>query len=237
MGLLQLKLARVPGVVGIYGATKDQFPARMSFMQPDAAASFVVMAKELSLKVSDMFRTAEESLRAMQQKSGVQPPGFSAHNYGMAIDIDTDAALKVGGLTKGALDRLMERHGWFCHRKDGKRGMEDWHYNFFGVGDEAKPWVDACASSTNRAAGIESKIKRTFGDQLLLTPEEAQIALAKMKFYSGEIDGKFGGGSKQALMAFQRAWKLQPSGQLDARTERTLAYVSAEVAEVKPAVV
>jgi hypothetical protein len=229
MGLLQLRLVRVTGVVGIYGASKDQFPARMSFLQPDAAKAYTLAAQALKLRVSDMFRTAEESLRARATKAGVQPPGFSAHNYGLAIDIATDDVMKATKLTKPALDAQMESFGWYCHRKDGKRGMEDWHYNFFGNRDEALPWVKACAASTNRSGGIEAKIVATFGDELKLTAEEAQISLAKMKLYNGEIDGVFGGGSKQALMAFQRAWSLQPSGQLDKRTERTLAYVTAEV--------
>ena len=233
MGLLQLKISRVLNVVGIYGKTLDQFPARMAFLHPDAAPAYVAAAKSLRLKVSDMFRTAEESLRARAEKSGVQPPGYSAHNYGLAIDIATDAVLAATKLTKPNLDKEMEAFGWYCHRKDGKRGMEDWHYNYFGNRDEALPWVEACAKSTNRSSGIEAKIKATFGDQLLLTPEEAQIALSKMRYYSGEIDGVFGRGSKESLMAFQRAWKLPVTGQLDARTERTLAYVSAEIVEVR----
>lgn len=233
MGLLQLKVVRVPSVVGIYGKSGTEFPARMSYMLSEAAKAYAEAAKALSLRVSDMFRTAEESLRARAQKAGVQPPGFSAHNYGLAIDIDTDGVLKANKMTKPQLDKAMESYGWFCHRKDGKRGMEDWHYNFFGVGPAAKPWLDACAKSTVRSSGIEAKIQATFGDQLKLTNEEAQVALAKMKYYSGEIDGIFGGGSKQALMAFQRAWRLPATGTLDAKTERTLAYVSAEVTDLR----
>lgn len=234
MGLLQLRLVRLTGVVGIYGATKDQFPARMSYLQADAALAYQQAAKALSLRVSDMFRTAEESLRARAEKSGVQPPGFSAHNYGMAIDIDTDAVLKANKLDKPALDKAMESYGWWCHRKDGRRGSEDWHYNFLGVGQAAQPYLDAAKSSTVRSAAVEARIVKTFGDDLLLTAEEAQIALAKMRLYSGEIDGKFGGGSMQALKAFQRAWKLPDTGKLDAKTERTLAYVTADVTEVQP---
>lgn len=229
MGLLQLKVVRVQNVVGIYGKSGKDFPARMAFLQPEAAAAYTAAASKLKLVVSDMFRTAEESLRARAEKSGVQPPGYSAHNYGLAIDIATDAVLKATKLTKPALDAQMEEYGWYCHRKDGKRGMEDWHYNFFGNRDQAEPWVKVCAKSTNRSSGIEAKIKETFGDQLKLTAEEAQIALAKLKMYHGEIDGKFGSGSKQALMAFQRAWRLPATGAIDERTERTLAYVSAEV--------
>lgn len=237
MGLLQLKLVRVPNVVGIYGADKKSFPARMSYLQPDAAVAYAVIARDLKVSVSDMFRTAEESLRARAEKSGVQPPGYSAHNYGMAIDIATDAVLAATKLTKPALDDEMSARGWWCHRKDGKRGSEDWHYNFLGVGAAATPFLAAAAKSTVRAASVDARIEATFGDQLKLTPEEAQIALAKMKLYNGEIDGIFGRGSKQSLLAFQRAWKLPETGELDARTERTLAYVTAEVTEVKPAVV
>lgn len=236
MGMLQLKLVRVPGVVGIYGPTKDQFPPRMSYLQVAASEAFQKASAALKLRVSDMFRTADESLRARATKKGVQPPGYSAHNYGLAIDIDTDAALASNKFNKVALDRAMESFGWWCHRKDGLRGMEDWHYNYLGVFAEADPFLSIAARSTVRSAAIEAKIVQTFGNDLLLTPEEAQIALARMKFYHGEIDGTFGNGSKEALKAFQRAWGLSESGSLDARTERTLAFVSAEILEIRPKV-
>ena len=228
MGLLQIKLVRVPNVVGIYGKSGKEFPARMAFLQPDAAAAYAAASK-LKLVVSDMLRSAEESLMARQQKSGVQPPGFSAHNYGFAIDIATDAVLKATKLTKPALDKELEEYGWYCHRKDGKRGMEDWHYNFLGNRDEAAPFLKVCERSSNRSGAIEAKIKAVFGDGLKLTPEEAQTALSKLKMYRGEIDGKFGNQSKTALMIFQRAWKLPETGALDDKTERTLAFVTAEV--------
>lgn len=232
MGLLQLRLARVPNVVGIYGASKSLFPARMAYLNPEAVAPFLEASKKLGLRVSDMYRTAEESLLAMQKKTGVQPPGFSAHNYGFAIDIDVDAALKTNKLSKAQLDLALEESGWWCHRKDSLRGMEDWHYNYLGKGAEAARFLAESGKSTNRSAAVAAKIVAVFGDQLRLTAEEAQIALTKMRLYSGEIDGIWGGGSRQALTAFQRAWLLQTNGKLDNRTERTLAYVTADVQEV-----
>ncbi len=234
MGLLQLRLVRVPSVVGIYGPTKDQFAARMSYLQADACQAYQAAAKALHLRVSDMFRTADESLRARATKQGVQAPGYSAHNYGMAIDIDTDTVMASANLDKPALDRAMESFGWWCHRKDGRRGSEDWHYSFLGVGQAAQPYLDAAKASTVRAAAVEARIKATFGADLLLSPDEAQIGLARMKLYHGEIDGRFGGGSREALKAFQRAWSLPVTGELDARTERTLAYVTAEITEAHP---
>jgi hypothetical protein len=231
MSRLSLNLVSVPNVLGIYGATKDVFPAKMARLHPDAAAAFLAAEKGLGvrLRVSDMFRTAEQSLQARAQKAGVQPPGWSLHNYGVAIDIDTDAMLKSTKLAKPALDKEMEKYGWFCHRKDGKRGMEDWHYNYFGVGEAAAPFLKACASSTNTSAGGDAKILSLYKDALTLDAKEVQECLAHLKLYSGEIDGAIGPRSKEALMAFQRTWKLQPSGQVDKKTERTLAYVSADI--------
>lgn len=234
MGLLQLKLVRIQNVVGIYGPTKDQFAARMAYLLPDAAKSYQEAARQLSLRVSDMFRTADESLRARATKQGVQRPGYSAHNYGLAVDIDTDTVLDATRLDKPGLDHAMESFGWWCHRKDGQRGSEDWHYNYLGVGPDAQPYLDACKSSSVRSGAVEARIRATFGDALLLTPDEAQVGLSRMKLYHGEIDGRWGGGSMQALKAFQRAWNLPVTGQLDARTERTLAYVTAEILEVRP---
>lgn len=231
MSRLSLNLVSVPNVLGIYGASKDVFPARMARLHPDAAAAFLEAEKGLGvrLRVSDMFRTAEQSLQARAQKAGVQPPGWSLHNYGIAIDIATDDMLKATKLTKPDLDDRMEQYGWFCHRKDGKRGMEDWHYNYLGKGEAAAPFLKASAASTNTSAAGDAKILSLYADQLALTPVEVQECLAHLKLYNGELDGVIGKRSKEAIMAFQRTWKLQPSGQIDKKTERTLAYVSADI--------
>lgn len=230
MPRLSLSLVRVPNVLGIYGASKDQFPARMSLLHPEAAAGFVALQQQLGarIRVSDMFRTAEQSMQAREEKSGVQPPGFSLHNYGIAIDIDVDAALKGLKLSKSQLDERMKAHGWYCHRKDGKRGMEDWHYNHLGA--DAATLLKASERSTNTSAAGDARITALYGDQLTLDAKEVQECLAHLKLYSGEVDGIHGPRTKQSIMAFQRAWRLQPSGQVDARTERTLAYVSADIA-------
>lgn len=229
MPRLTLSLVRVPNVLGIYGASKDVFPARMALLHPKAAAAFVAAEAKLGVKLrcSDMFRTAEESLRARAEKTGVMPPGFSLHNYGVAIDIAVDAMLTATKLTKPALDAALREVGWYCHRKDGKRGSEDWHYNYLGTGTAAELFLEASSKSTNTSAAGDAKIVGLYKDGLLLEPAEVQECLAHLKFYGGDIDGKIGPRSRQAIMAFQRAWRLQPSGQVDARTERTLAYVSA----------
>lgn len=229
MGLLQLRLKKVPGVVGIYGKTKDQFPASMSMLHPEAAAAYQQMLKEVGpVKVSDMYRSAEQSLKACREKAGVLPPGFSAHNYGLAIDIDVDHILTATKRTKQVLDTAMLSCGWWCHRKDGKRGMEDWHYTYLGVGKDAAPFLEEADESRNLQRATEAKIVAVYGDELVLDQFEVQAALKKLGLYSGSIDGLLGPRSAESLAAFQRTWCLKETGKLDTKTERTLALVSAD---------
>lgn len=237
--MLKIALRPVQNVLGIYGKAKDQFPARMSYLHPEAAAAFDAVQALVGqrLRVSDMYRAPADSLVAMQSKRGVQPPGFSAHNFGLAIDIDTDAMLDVLKCSKAVLDVTMQSKGWFCHRRDSRRGMEDWHYNYLGADSAA---LLQHASATSTAGAIEARIQQLYGPRFLLTDSEAQAALKAEGLYAGAIDGKIGPKSKAAVAAFQQKWGLPPDGVLNARTERTLAVVTAEreglVAGAAPAV-
>lgn len=235
--MLSLTLQSLPSVLGIYGtkpigsvAAGDFFPANMSLLHPDTAASFLHLQKDLGqrLRVSDMFRTAESSLQAMQEKRGVQAPGYSGHNFGFCVDAAIDAMLKSLKMTKAQLDTLMQSYGWYCHRKDHERGSEDWHYSHFGSVSDAAPYLALSAKSTNTSAALEGKILKFYGASFRLTPVEVQTGLQKLKMYGGSLDGDFGPRSKQSLEAFQRAWLLPVTGTLDERTLRTLATVSAE---------
>lgn len=235
--MLTMKLKKMQHILGIYGAKKDQFPARMSMLDPAAAGAFEAVQGLIGqrLRVSDMYRTPAESLAAMQTKRGVQPPGYSAHNFGFAIDIDTDAMLSALKVTKPVLDTTMQSKGWYCHRKDGKRGMEDWHYNY--LGDDAARWL-ASASATSTAGAIEAKVLAVYGAAFNPDAAGAQAMLKKLGHYAGTIDGAFGPNSQAALKAFQASVKLAESGVRDAKTLRTLAVASAsiEVAESAAAV-
>lgn len=236
MALLNLQLVPVPGVVGIYGATRDQFPARLSLLEPGAAKAYQTAAKALSMRVSDMWRSAEDSLKARASKAGVQPPGFSLHNYGLAIDIAVDAVLAATKLTKVELDREMAGHGWYCHRADSKRGSEDWHYNHLGPRSAAERFLLA-AKGGNRAPAGEARLMALYGDQLRLTPAETQEALVALKLYTGKVDGILGAKSADGLRQFQTAWQLPVTGLLDAKTERTLVFVSATRADAPALIV
>lgn len=231
MPRLTLKLTTLPSVLGIYGTKKDQFPTRMSRLHPDAAAAFQAAEADLKqrIRVSDMFRTAEQSMQAREEKSGVQPPGYSLHNYGIAIDVAIDAMLQGLKCSKSMLDARMTAFGWYCHRKDGNRGSEDWHYNYLGPNGQALI-NQYSPKSTNTSAAAESRIQALYGPELKLDEKEVQECLAFLKLYSGEIDGKIGPRSQQSIKAFQRAWKLPETGAVDSKTERTLAYVACSIA-------
>lgn len=218
--MLNLVLRQLPDTtLGIYGPDKNTMPASMRRLHPLAAESFQNLAGVL--RISDAFRTPESSLHAMQIKRGVQPPGFSAHNFGFAIDVALGDCLKRLGMTKTKFDEAMAEYGWFCHRRDHNRGMEDWHYNH---GIEA--FIDPKDTST--APAVERLIQQTYGEQLRLSALEAQTLLKQMRYYQGDLDGEIGPRTEAAIGAFQKAWQVKESG-LGRKTQRVLAVVAAGV--------
>ena len=219
---MNLDLVAVPPCLGIYnvaGVPHKSMPPRMRYLHPVAAHSFAGIAAWAVC--SDMFRSPESSLRAVREGRGAQPPGYSAHNYGLAIDIDIAPSMKLlGVMTKIGLDSEMERRGWYCHRRDHVIGFEAWHYNFLGIG--------AAVAGTLTSDEIEARILAMYGNGLSPDDRECQRLLAKLKMYGGEVDGDIGPLTREAARAFERAWGLNVDGVLDAKTRRTLAYVAAD---------
>lgn len=222
--MLTLRLVPLPAslVRGIYGKTKDVMPERLRYLAPDVAPHYAAISSWAV--VSDMFRTAESSLAAVRAGRGAQPPGYSAHNYGIAVDLDLGQSMRRGGFkSKGELDERMEADGWFCHRRDHAIAFEAWHYTWLGVGAAISPKVKTIVGYT------EAAIVARYGAQLAPDDAEAQRMLAKLGMYRGDIDGDIGPRSREAIGAFQRAWGVPARmGKLDGRTRRTLAYVAAE---------
>ena len=219
---LSLNLTAVPPCHGIYtvkGIPFKSMPPRMLFLAPDAAVAFATVAEWAV--VSDMFRSPESSLQAVRDGRGAMPPGYSAHNYGLAIDIDIAATMKnLGMKAKAALDEWMASFGWYCHRRDHVIASEAWHYNYLGVG--------ATVAGALTSDEIEAAIVKRYGAELAPDDAECQRLLAKLGMYGGDPDGIIGPKSREAVRAFERAWGINADGVLDAKTRRTLAFVARE---------
>lgn len=225
---MRLVLSSIPAdTVGIYtiNGAPNRMPSRALFLAPEAAASFRAKLYPFVV-ISDALRSADSSLNAVKRGRGAQPPGYSAHNYGLAVDLSTTATMRRGGIrTKAVLDDLMESHGWFCHRRDHLLEHESWHYNFLGVGYKVSP------KQRTTSPDVEALILQRYGADLAPSDTECQVMLKALRMYSGAIDGDIGPLSREAISIFQRAWaspKLHTTGKLDDRTRRTLAFVTAE---------
>lgn len=206
-------------VRGIYGGSKSTMPARMRWLHPDAAASFLVDLAP-HVRVSDMFRSAESSLHARKTRRGSQRPAYSGHNYGLSIDLDVSWTMRNLYLSKPELDEWMAVRGWDCFRKDGKRRVEEWHYNYGTrhlIRDDER---------TNQHS-LERRILELYGSRLVLSRRQVQERLRDLRLYGGDIDGDHGPLTQQAIKAFQRAWLLGVDGRAGPMTQRTLAYVTA----------
>jgi hypothetical protein len=220
--VLRLELVRVEVPHGYYDG---KLPERMRLLLPDVSPAFDWVNNAV---VTDMYRAPESSLAARRKKRGVQAPGYSAHNFGFAIDLDVSATKKRGGWkNKYQLDMYMQSHGWLCHRRDHEEGPECWHYNH-GIGS----FVAVRDRSTSPA--VERCIQNMWGHQLHPDDAECQRLLSKLGMYSGAIDGQIGPLSREAIRVFRRAWDLGDSPTLDARTRRTLAVVAAERVIIEP---
>ena len=214
-------------VHGIGGRLGDS----QRWLVPSAAAAFAGLQAAVGgggIILSDVFRSASEQLVAYTSKPGTQPAGFSAHGYGLAVDVAVEATMSAFKWTYPELLSVMAAHGWYCHRRDGQEGSEGWHYNWLGVGEAAQRYLalaEAGAPGT-WADPVEALIQDLWGPEMVLDDMGLQVTLRSLRLYHGAVDGVVGPLTLGAVHAFQRAWKL-PEGYADARTQRTLAYVAA----------
>lgn len=216
-------------ITGIYGSSRTRFPVRMSYLHPDAAFSFDYCNDfgNFGLVLSDMWRSAGASYRSKYPidkppSRAHKAPAFSAHNYGLAIDVAVTKTLKNTKLTKKELDEYMAGHGWWCHRLDHQRGSEDWHYNYLGFLYEPR--------TKRTSIDIENKICLMYEDEWNnLSLEDIQELLnATVPRLSLKVDGKVGPKTKKAVRTFQKLWGLQVDGKVGPITARTLWFVWAE---------
>lgn len=213
---------------GIYGPSGTLFAKRMGFLHPDAAEAFQALEREAGgLVYSDMYRSADSSLHAVETKEGTKSPGYSAHGFGLAVDVAVDASLARLGCSYAVLLERLAAHGWHSHRRDGERGPECWHFNW--LGPHAQEFL-ATTNPTNHATwghAAEAAILAAYPELATrMEAAEIQTDLARVHLYGGAIDGQLGPLSRQAALAFARAWRVPEHGPV---FERTLRFVAAEI--------
>jgi len=225
--VMRIELQKIePIPLGVYGPSRDQFAERLAYLHPEAAELLSLLERETGgLVYSDMYRDAGGSLEAHRAKSGVQPPGYSAHNYGLAFDLAIDDTLRRLGCSYHELLDRLAAHGWYCYRRDRERGREDWHFNYLGPRPIFLGAATSVPSTWSHVA--EANIISRYPELARrMEPNEIQEALAVLFYYPGIIDGELGPVTTDAAHRFAHAWDTDPHG---TRFERTLRFVAAEV--------
>lgn len=234
---MPLALVALPNdkIGSTYRDGEPGFPSRMGFLHPRAAGALRCALRELgqALVLSDAWRAAGASLARRYPdgggvRRGVKPPGFSAHNYGLAIDVDIRRTLQRTGLNKRQLDEKLAEHGWYCHRKDHRITSEAWHYNALVTGRGAE-YLQETQGKRSTAAAVEAAILDLYGYAWAPSKLQLQRYLAFLALYTGAIDGLLGRKTREAVEAFQRAWKLKVDGVAGPATCRVLALRCAEL--------
>lgn len=150
-------------VTDIYPGTR-LLPVRLAWLHTLAAGSFLDLIADVEqaggeLAASDMFRTtAMQSELHTRKPALANPPGFSFHEAGLAVDVDVEALIIP--LTEFRM--LALRRGW--------RGVpnESWHFEFgppeqFGelhpcFGDSSLQEVILSAQGTHTALMSEARL-------------------------------------------------------------------------------
>ncbi len=216
--MLSLVLAKLPD--SLTGPAEDGYhgrmPSRSLYAHPDAAASLFRLEKAGGLVYTDIFRGADGQLRAKRAKpASTKAVSFSAHGFGLAVDLDVDATLKRRDWLYPRLLDEMAAAGWYCHRRDRKRGSEDWHMNFLGVHASTLLPMASLSIPGTWDDPVEGRIQQLYGAQL--TPGDGDVKT--MLAIAGSSD----------VEAFQASWGLTVDGIAGRNTRRALAYVTAQI--------
>ena len=203
---------------------------RMKFLAPDATAALVAVEKDTDgLDYTDMWRDPTSCLVARRKKKTSQLPGFSAHNFGLAVDLDVKKILDSKKIHYEDLLHIMKKRGWICHRRDGDGERPD-SCHFAYLGDDPNLYLSRCnldPITWHNAA--EQRILERFGSHFQMSIKEIQHRLSELRFYSGPFTGQVDVYTREAIFAFQRAWDLVANGHIDNTLCRALAFITADL--------
>lgn len=218
---MKLVLQQLPNVRGT---------PRASLLAPEAADSLVKLEKETGgLIYVDMWRDPVASLLAKRTRRSPSLPGYCGHNFGLGIDLDVTTYLEEKKIRYEDLLYLMKKRGWYCHRRDGDSSAPGFdHFNF--LGDTANQYLLKCTMDPiTWEYPIEERVYERYGKDFQLSLKSVQEKLSKIGFYRGDLTGTADLYTREAVMAFQRAWDMIENGNIDATLCRVLAFVTCDL--------
>lgn len=204
--------------------------AKLPLLDPEAADSLLSLERDTDgLIYLDIWRDGIASLVAKRMSRTSHLPSYSAHNYGLAIDIDVTSILNQKKIRYEDLLHLMKRRGWYCHRRDGDSNKTNsGHFNY--LGQEAERYLVKCSlDPITWGNPAELMIYERYGMQFPMSLKEAQEKLARLGMFKGKTTGTNDIYTREAVLAFQRAWNLIENGYVDDSFCRVLAFITAEI--------
>lgn len=214
-----IRLQRLPELQAPHDPDyKDTLPQRFRLMQPDAAEALLALEHNAGLIYTDMYRMPLQQLDAYRRKAGTQPVGYSAHDFGFAFDIDVHETLLKLKMRYPELVEYVGEYGFYCHRRDlDPTASESWHFNYLGQDGDTEGYL-ALADPQNHitwSAPVEAKIQERYAKDFVLDAMGVQAALIAADCKN--------------IVEFQMAWDLAADGIAGPKTQRVLAYVTAQV--------
>ena len=240
--LLMVLCGSIPGCAGTLSQTRDLFTASVAEEKADAAYENKDYAAAFEhyrtaaqagspygqFKLAAMYRDGEGVQRDARQYSywiqQAAENGSPAAHYVIGLQlIPKNPAAAVRYLEKAA---ALE-HGTSMHllgllhaqgigvpqsTREALRWFRLAHAHGLTVDRRllTEPGIEAYVKETSRAAAPAVSADRATGRQLV---REIQQRLTDLGYAPGPVDGMFGGRTKAAIQAFQRAKGLEPDGQ------------------------
>jgi hypothetical protein len=212
-------------------------PERMAKCTPDTYNAIMAIADALQKKggqliLSDLFRSYEMQTRSnldylrKKKKAFSPPPGGSFHEAGRSFDLDLDTL----DISLHEFWKIAAAHGVTPIIKQPKQSLaEAWHFDCMGShgivyqyyankkGNNLKPYAAAAASAI-LSIGVHVDL---FAEQQLQA--SIQSALIRLGKDIGNMDGKIGGRTRQALEELRIRFDPTQPGEMLMGVEELLA--------------
>jgi len=215
-----------------YGAKGGQVPRNRAFLAPDAARDFIQLQKDTGgdLVFWDVYRSVDRQVLLRKTMPNVANlPGFSAHNFGVALDVSLPSLLdwlrkkgKIattdGGIRRpdlgwaGPLNELYSIRQFLAS------------YGFSPINHEAWHFEHRLSYTTFRGY-----VADVYKQELDLSTTEIKMGLHELGYDVWPIDEDRNGKYALAVMAMQKDHGLVVDGVPGPITKRVLALLCADV--------